>query len=236
MYLNCIFIKKSKMNALILGSTGLVGHELLELLAVDSRFEKIDLVSRRELDMRDISVTNHLVDFENLSELPIHHEIDCLFIAFGTTMKKAGSKAAQLKIDVEIPTNVMQLAKERGVKQCVLISALGVSLKSPFFYSRMKAQLDENAKAIGFEKLIIIKPSVLDGSRKEKRSGEKVSIQIGNALGKTGLINKYRPVQAINVAKCMIQASFDLPNGNHEIPSNEIVDFAKNYTKRELTI
>ncbi len=224
------------MNALILGSTGLVGHELLELLAVDSRFEKIDLVSRRELDMRDISVTNHLVDFENLSELPIHHEIDCLFIAFGTTMKKAGSKAAQLKIDVEIPTNVMQLAKERGVKQCVLISALGVSLKSPFFYSRMKAQLDENAKAIGFEKLIIIKPSVLDGSRKEKRSGEKVSIQIGNALGKTGLINKYRPVQAINVAKCMIQASFDLPNGNHEIPSNEIVDFAKNYTKRELTI
>jgi hypothetical protein len=236
MYLNCIFIKKSKMNALILGSTGLVGHELLELLAVDSRFERIDLLNRRELDMREISVTNHLVDFENLSELPIYHEVDCLFIAFGTTMKKAGSKAAQWKIDVAIPTTVMKLAKEIGVKQCVLISALGVSLKSPFFYSRMKAQLDENAKAIGFEKLIIIKPSVLDGPRKEQRTGEKISIQIGNALGKTGLINKYRPVEAINVAKCMIQASFDLAKGYHEIPSNKIVAFAKNYTKRELNI
>ncbi len=222
------------MNALLLGSTGLVGHELLELLVVDSRFEKIDLLSRRELDMREISVTNHMVDFTNLLELPLHHSVDILFIAFGSTIKKAGSRAAQWEIDVDIPTTVMKLAKEIGVKQCVLISALGVSLNSPFFYSRMKAQLDENAKAIGFEKLIIVKPSVLEGPRKEKRTGEKLSIQIGNAIGKTGLINKYRPVEAINVAKCMIQTSFDLPNGYHEIPSNEIVDFAKKYTKQEL--
>lgn len=222
------------MNALILGSTGLVGHELLELLVVDRRFEKIDLLSRRELDIREISVTNHMVDFAILSELPVHHSIDILFIAFGSTIKKAGSKAAQWEIDVDIPTSVMKLAKEIGVKQCVLISALGVSLKSPFFYSRMKAQLDENAKSIGFEKLIIVKPSVLEGPRQEKRTGEKLSIQIGNVIGKTGLIDKYRPVEAINVAKCMIQTSLDLPNGYHEIPSNEIVDFAKKYTKQEL--
>ncbi|MEN9997133.1 MAG: hypothetical protein RI922_123 [Bacteroidota bacterium] len=222
------------MNALILGSTGLVGHELLELLVVDTRFEKIDLLSRRELDIREISVTNHLVDFTNLLELPVHHSVDILFIAFGSTIKKAGSRAAQWEIDVDIPTTVMKHAKEMGVKQCVLISALGVSLNSPFFYSRMKAQLDENAKAIGFEKLIIVKPSVLEGPRPEKRTGEKLSIQIGNAIGKTGLINKYRPVEAINVAKCMIQTVIDLPIGYHEIPSNEIVDFARKYTKQEL--
>ena len=56
------------MNALILGATGLVGHELLELLVMDKRFEKIDLLSRRELDMREITVTNHVVDFSNLTE------------------------------------------------------------------------------------------------------------------------------------------------------------------------
>ena len=115
------------MNALLLGSTGLVGHELLELLVVDSRFEKIDLLSRRELDMREISVTNHMVDFTNLLELPVHHSVDILFIAFGSTIKKAGSRAAQWEIDVDIPTTVMKLAKEIGVKQCVLISALGVN-------------------------------------------------------------------------------------------------------------
>lgn len=222
------------MNALILGSTGLVGHELLELLIEDGRFEKIELLNRRELDIRSISVTNHCVDYSSLIQLPLHVEVDVLFIAFGTTIKKAGSKAAQWEIDVDIPSLIMKLAYDQGIKRCVLISSLGVSLNSPFFYSRMKAQLDENAKQIGFEQLILIKPSVLDGARKEKRSGEKLSIQLGNALGKTGLINKYKPVKAINVAKCMIQSCLDLPNGIHEIPSDEILEFAKKYTQQEM--
>lgn len=144
---------------------------------------------------------------------------------------KAGSQAKQIEIDVTIPTKVMELAKIHGIEKCVLISSLGVSAKSPFFYSRMKAQLDENARKIGFDELIIIKPSMLDGNRTEKRLGEKLSISIGNFLGKTGLINKYRPVEVINVAKCMIQSIIELPNGTFEIPSNEIVDYAKRYSE-----
>ena len=222
------------MNALILGATGLVGHELLELLVMDKRFEKIDLLSRRELDMREITVTNHVVDFSNLTELPIHHSIDVLFIAFGTTMKKAGSKIKQLEIDVDIPSLVMKLSKQFGIDRCVLISALGVSKNSPFFYSRMKAQLDENARNIGFKQLILIKPSILEGPRLEKRNAEKFSIVMGNLIGKTGLINKYRPVESIDVAKSMIQSLFDLPNGIHEVASNEIAAYAKEYTKNEF--
>jgi len=222
------------MNALILGSTGLVGHELLELLIADKRFDKIDLLNRRELDLREISVTNHLVDFSNLNELPIHHPIDILFIAFGTTLKKAGSQAKQWEVDVDIPTQIMKYAKSYGIERCVLISALGVNLKSPFFYSRMKAQLDENAKQIGFKQLILIKPSVLQGPRIEKRKAEKVSILLGNVIAKTGLIDKYRPVESINVAKCMIQSAIDLPSGVHEIPSNEIVSYSKKYTDNEF--
>jgi len=222
------------MNALILGSTGLVGHELLELLIADKRFDKIDLLNRRELDLREITVTNHLVDFSNLSELPIHHAIDILFIAFGTTLKKAGSQAKQWEIDVDIPTQIMRYAKSFGIERCVLISALGVSLKSPFFYSRMKAQLDVNAKQIGFKQLICVNPSVLQGPRLEKRNAEKVSVLLGNAIAKTGLIDKYRPVESINVAKCMIQSAIDLPNGIFEISSKEIVNYSKKYTENEL--
>lgn len=222
------------MNALILGATGLIGHELLELLIMDKRFEKIDLISRRELDIREITVTNHVVDFSNLQELPIHHKVDVLFIAFGTTMKKAGSQAKQIEIDVNIPTNIMKLAKQCGIEHCVLISTLGVSKNSPFFYSRMKAQLDENAKNIGFKQLILIKPSILEGPRSEKRAAEQFSIAVGNIIGKTGLINKYRPIEAINVAKSMIQSLVDLPEGIHEVANDEIYDYAKKYTKNEF--
>jgi uncharacterized protein YbjT (DUF2867 family) len=214
------------MTALILGGTGLVGHQLAQLLISDERFEKVEMLNRRELDYR-----THVVDFSNLEILPLNTKVDILFIAFGTTIKKAGSQAKQIEIDVNIPTRVMQLAKEYGIEKCVLISSLGVSLKSPFFYSRMKAQLDENARKIGFEQLILIKPSMLDGNRKEKRIGEKLSISIGNAIGMTGLINKYKPVETINVAKCMIQSIIELPSGTHEIASDQIVSFAKRYSQ-----
>ena len=217
------------MTALILGGTGLVGSQLVQLLIEDKRFETVELLTRRELNERELKVLTHVVDFNNLEILPLISKVDILFIAFGSTMKKAGSKAKQIEIDVDIPTKVMQLAKKYGIEKCVLISSLGVSAKSPFFYSRMKAQLDENARKIGFDELIIIKPSMLDGNRTEKRLGEKLSISIGNFLGKTGLINKYRPVEVINVAKCMIQSIIELPNGTFEIPSNEIIDYAKRY-------
>jgi hypothetical protein len=98
----------------------------------------------------------------------------------------------------------------------------------------MKAQLDENAKQLGFDKLVIIKPSVLDGLRQEKRAGEKISIQIGNVLGKSGLIDKYKPVKSLNVAKCMIQTNLELANGYHEVHSGEINTYAKKYTFEEL--
>ncbi len=219
------------MTALILGGTGLVGNQLVQLLIEDKRFETVELLTRRELDQRELKVLTHVVDFHNIENLPLNSKVDVLFIAFGSTIKKAGSQEKQVEIDVDIPTKVMQLAKKQGIEKCVLISSLGVSAKSPFFYSRMKAQLDENARKIGFDELIIIKPSMLDGNRTEKRLGEKLSISIGNSLGKTGLINKYRPVEVINVAKCMIQSVIELPNGTFEISSNEIVDYAKRYSE-----
>ena len=224
------------MDAVILGATGLVGHELLELLVMDKRFGKIDLLSRREIDSREISVTNHVVDFNELNEWPIHHHVDVLFIAFGTTIKKAGSKERQFEIDVNIPTMVMEMAKQNGVENCVLVSALGVSKNSPFFYSRMKAQLDEIASKMGFKKLILVKPSVLEGPRVEKRTGEKVSILIGNTLAKTGMIDQFKPVESISVAKAMIHSVFVFPDGTHELPSKEIHQFAKEYTSREIRL
>jgi hypothetical protein len=98
----------------------------------------------------------------------------------------------------------------------------------------MKAQLDENAISLGFKKLVLVKPSVLEGPRLEKRAMEEWTVTIGNLIGKTGLIDKYKPVEAINVAKAMIQGFIDLPDGIHEIPSDQIHDYAQKYTQDEF--
>ena len=224
--MNGIFRKK-KMKALVLGSTGLVGSELLNLLINDKRFNEIHLLNRRKCDVHNVKIQEHIVDFESIDKFDLPN-IDVLFIAFGTTIKAAGSKENQWKIDVDIPTKVMELAKSKGIENCVLISSMGVSKKSMFFYSRMKAQLDENAMNCGFDKLVIIKPSVLDGNRKEERFGEKFSIQLGNLLGKTGLINAYRPVKASNVAATMIQGIIDSNETCSEIVSKDIPNWSKN--------
>jgi hypothetical protein len=97
----------------------------------------------------------------------------------------------------------------------------------------MKANLEERAKEIGFEQLIIIKPSVLEGPRIEKRRGEEISVKIGNAIAKTGLIDKYKPVGANELAKSMIQSVFEFKDGNHSVSSNKISRLAKIYTDNE---
>lgn len=210
------------MTAIVLGASGLVGNELVHQLITDQQFEKVHLLSRKELNYNSLKIENHLVDFDSINSFPFDDQIDTLFIAFGTTMAIAGSKERQFYIDVEIPSKIMSLAKAVGVKNCVLISSMGVSEKSMIFYSRMKAQLDERAKQMDFDKLVILKPSMLDGDRKEKRSGEKFGIFILNLIGKTGLIENYRPIRIEKVAKCMRSVVFDLPKGTHELVSKQL--------------
>lgn len=216
------------MKALLLGGTGLVGTEILELLLKDPDFKSVHLILRKKLEIEHPKVVVHVLDLERLETLP-DIQADILFIAFGTTLAKAGSKERQEFIDVKIPTKVMELASKQGTRKCALVSAVGVSQKSPFFYSRMKARLDDNAKKIGFDRLVLAKPSVLDGVRKEKRIGEKWSIIIGNFLAKSGLINAYRPVKVENVAAAMIQKIKEDKFGVEEISNAQIPHLAKAY-------
>jgi uncharacterized protein YbjT (DUF2867 family) len=223
-----IFRKKKLMRALLLGGTGLVGNEICKLLINDPDFEEIHLILRKEPDFNHPKLTIHQMNLEELMSLP-DIKADVLFVAFGTTLAIAGSKECQEFIDVEIPTKVMRLAFQQGTRKCALVSAVGVSLKSPFFYSRMKAKLDQNAIETGFEHLVLAKPSVLDGDRKDNRIGEKLSIVIGNFIGMSGLINAYRPVKASNVAAAMIQKIKEGEIGTEELTNSQIPLIAKKY-------
>ena len=218
------------MNTLLLGSTGLVGREILRLLIEDPHCEKIYTIGRRLPEFTHPKLTSFTVDLENNGPLP-EMDVDTLFVAFGTTIKTAGSQKRQELIDVEIPTRVMQWAKKGGVKRCALVSAVGVSERSPFFYSRMKARLDRNARETGFDQLVIVKPSVLDGARKEKRTGEKLSIAIGNLLGRTGLFNAYRPVRVEKVAAAMIYSINEKGSAYTEIGNSQIPVLAEKYSR-----
>ena len=216
------------MKVILLGATGLVGSHILDLLCKDKRIKKVYCLVRRSLHLEDSKVEEFIVDFTNESTFP-KLEANALFVAFGTTLKKAGSKENQFNIDVEIPIKVMKWATENEVRKCALVSALGVNKNSPFFYSRMKAELDERARGLNFDHLVIVKPSFLAGERKENRVVEKIGLAMGEIIGKTGLINSYKPVHARKVAAAMIGQIVANKSAYEEIPSAKIHSLSDRY-------
>ena len=198
--------------ALILGATGLVGSKLLGLLLKDDSFSKVRVLSRRSTGFSHEKLEEVLIDFERPEDWADKVLGDVLFSAFGTTLKKAGSKEVQYKIDYHYQYLVARLAAENGVLDCVLVSSPGASPDSKFFYNRMKGDLDRDVSKLGFDRFLIIQPSVLTGERPERRTGEKIGIILGKALLWIPGIRKYRPITGQKVAKAMIMAyKTDMP-------------------------
>ena len=55
---------KRKMKALVIGATGAVGKDLLQMLLSDESVEQIDIFVRREVKIPSAKLAVHIVDFE----------------------------------------------------------------------------------------------------------------------------------------------------------------------------
>ena len=119
----------------------------------------------------------------------------------------AESQNAQYKVDFTYQYEFAKAAFNNGVKNFVLISSVGASPRAYSFYSKTKGQLEETVKKIGFQSLVILRPSFLDGERKESRPGEKIGIILFKLLKYIPFLGKYRPVKSEIVAAAMIESS-----------------------------
>jgi uncharacterized protein YbjT (DUF2867 family) len=124
---------------------------------------------------------------------------DVLVCTLGTTIKTAGSQERFIEIDHDIPLALAKIAHEEGCNTFILVSSMGADANSSIFYSRVKGQLEEALKAVGFPRLHILRPSILLGDRQESRPGEFVGKLIMQPL--SFLIPwKYKPIQASTLA------------------------------------
>jgi len=190
--------------AILLGSTGLVGSELLKILIADPDFEKILLFSRRTAGFYSDKVTEYLIDFDKPELWSKKVKGDVVFSAFGTTIKKAGGKVNQFKIDYTYQYSFANAAAKNGVPFLVLVSSMGASENSSNFYLSMKGKLDADIEVLPFSKTAIIRPGILDGKRKEKRILEKAGIEIGKLITMLPGLKKYKPIPAEVVALSMV--------------------------------
>jgi uncharacterized protein YbjT (DUF2867 family) len=195
-----------KQTALVIGATGLVGSNLLTQLLSDPDYVEVRVFGRRPTGITDTKLTEYEVDFDDVASWKEELKGDVLFSALGTTIKKAGSKDKQYKVDYTYQFEVAKAASEQQVKSYVLVSSIGANAGSGVFYTRIKGELDLAVQKLDFQSIYIIRPSGLIGEREEQRAGEGVMIRITEALSRfIPFLRKYRPIPAEMVANAMIR-------------------------------
>ncbi len=190
-------------NANVIGATGLVGFQLVQLLLKNDDFAKIRIFVRRDSGIQHPKLEQRIIDFRDENSYKDLLHGDVLFSALGTTLKQAGSKTKEYEVDFTFNLNFARTAKENGVENYVLVSSVGANAQSKIFYTRMKGELDETVAKLGFKNLAILRPASLTGDRKEKRALEEISVKVLNFITRF-IMKKYRPIHAKTVAQAMI--------------------------------
>jgi uncharacterized protein YbjT (DUF2867 family) len=210
--------------AVIIGSTGLIGSYLLEYLLNSEQYTQVIAFVRTPLSSKNNKLTYIETDFNHLDQIASHINGSCLFICIGSTMAKAGSKEAFLKVDYDIPVNVAHIAQKNGVASCVVVSSLGANANSNNFYLQTKGKMEQAIEELGFQKTIFMRPSLLFGARQEFRLGELIGKFMMKVLGPIflGPFKKYRGIHSQIVAKAMLKVSLQEITGVKKFESNEI--------------
>lgn len=210
--------------ALLAGSTGLIGKQLLELLLDDPHYTVVKAISRKPLAIQHAKLQNIVADLDTLTE---HHDqlkADDVFCCLGTTIKQAGSQAAFRKVDFEYPFELAKLTKNQGATQFLIITALGSDAKSGIFYNRVKGEVEQAIDAVGFDSYHIFRPSLLLGERTEKRAGEGAATVVYKALGFL-IPLKYKAIDSAKVAKAMLHFAKQNSKGKFIHESKELQQF-----------
>ncbi|CAD6191743.1 unnamed protein product [Caenorhabditis auriculariae] len=228
-----VFLVVEMSNAFVVGATGAVGSELVKLLASASYFDKVSILARRNVDGATAEkFEQKTVNFDELEKSGDSFEgIDVGFCALGTTRAKSGADGF-VKVDHDYVVNTAKLAKEHGVKQFVLISSAGANECSPFLYPKTKGQVEKEIAEIGFEKLVIIRPGLIEAPRPETRVMESIAKFV---IKPFKLVSDSLASSATEIAKTMIVAAISDEVKDKAIWNNaKIIASAKKFDNNEF--
>ena len=194
--------------SLVVGSTGLVGKEVINELA--SKGIPVRALSRIDQNSSNPCVENIKVNFDRLDEYKEHFkEVNDVYICLGTTISKAGSQDAFEKVDIEYCLETAKQALNAGVKNLSLITSIGADSSSSNFYLKTKGIIEDKISQLDFQSISIHRPGLLIGARKEMRLAELIGKKIHPAVNLLllGNLSKFRSIRVEILAKAMINCS-----------------------------
>lgn len=214
------------MKAIVIGATGAVGKELVRALLNDVRYTEVAVFVRRDPGVTHPKLTAHVINFEQPDTWRALVTGDVLFSALGTSLKQAGSKEAQRRIDYDYQHMFAEAAHANGVPHLVLLSSLGADSRSSIFYLRLKGELDDAVQRLGFDTVHIVRPPSL--IRPEaKRLGETAVVKILQGLNAVGIAKNLAPMSVDTVARCMMEIGTESRGGVQIITGQDIRDYMR---------
>lgn len=193
---------------LVAGATGLVGRSLVEQLCASSRVARVVALTRRPLDIGHEKLDTRQVDFSRLEGSDPGH-VDAACCALGTTIAAAGSQEAFRRVDHDHTLAFARLALRSGARRFALVSSVGADASAGNFYLRVKGEVEQALRALPFEALVILRPGLLLGDRRESRPVETIARAVVPVINPllVGPLAKYRAVRADAVAAAMVAAA-----------------------------
>lgn len=196
---------------LITGATGLVGSMLLQMLAKDPRVSAIAAPTRRPLD--DIPGVFNPYDPQLSDALArVTDPIDTVFCCLGTTRREAGSKEAFVHADYTLVVDTALTGLRLGARHMLVVSSMGANARSPFFYNRVKGEMENALVAQEWVRLTIARPSMLLGHRQKQRVSESLFAPLFRIMP-----GNWKSIDAQDVASAMLKAAFSPSSDRVEI-------------------
>ena len=212
--------------ALIAGASGLVGSQLLKLLQESSLYDQVHVLTRRPLDLGGSGVTEHVTDLQSLSQrvdglCAEIGRVDDIFCALGTTIRKAGSREAFVRIDHDLVVSLGDCARHLRANRFLVVSSLGANPKSAQFYLQVKGEMESSLSDLNLDQLLIFRPSLLKGDRDDFRPGEAVSNLVMRLFAPV-VPAKLQPVAGDVLARAMLRAAGEAQEKLRVYESDEI--------------
>ena len=192
------------LDAIVIGATGATGKELVVRLLEDSDFNSVSIFVRKKPTISHKKLKTYKIDFSKIGNFSELIKGDVLFSCLGTTLKTAGSKLKQYKVDYTYQYEFAKYASENGVSLYSLVSSTGANSKSFFFYPKIKGQLEDSVKKLPFKTIHIFQPPILIRQSELIRRGEKFAIKIFSSLNNLGILKSQKPIPVSTLANRMV--------------------------------
>lgn len=207
----------------IAGGSGLVGKQVAALMARNG-FE-VHLVSRRPTAQSTRNVQEHVALSDDWPAIVARIKPNLAISCLGTTIRTAGSQDAFKAIDHALVLAFAQASHTAGAQHFITVSSVGAVPASSNFYLRTKAEMEQGLCNIGFQRLDIMRPSLLTGGKRDaNRPGEAFGILLSPFVDRLmiGPMRKYASTPSHILAQA-IAALADRPEHGVFIHENDSI-------------